>query len=287
MHALIRFKAQVAKDEIMTIKSADFDYLSKLVRERSAIVLETGKEYLVEARLTPLARREGFTSLEALITQLRTTPYNQVHRKVVDAMTTNETTFFRDIHPFDMLKKIVLPAIIEKRQAMRDLTIWSAACSSGQEPYSIAMLLRENFPALASWNVRILATDISQGMLERTRQGRFNQLEINRGLPAVLLVKYFERQGLEWQIKPELRAMLEVRELNLAEPWNPLPAVDIIFIRNVMIYFDVEMKKHILRKLRQVLRPGGYLFLGGAETTLNLDSTFTRLNHDKAICYQV
>ncbi|MBI1761626.1 MAG: protein-glutamate O-methyltransferase CheR [Acidobacteria bacterium] len=271
----------------MTIKSADFDYLSKLVRERSAIVLETGKEYLVEARLTPLARREGFTSLEALITQLRTTPYNQVHRKVVDAMTTNETTFFRDIHPFDMLKKIVLPAIIEKRQAMRDLTIWSAACSSGQEPYSIAMLLRENFPALASWNVRILATDISQGMLERTRQGRFNQLEINRGLPAVLLVKYFERQGLEWQIKPELRAMLEVRELNLAEPWNPLPAVDIIFIRNVMIYFDVEMKKHILRKLRQVLRPGGYLFLGGAETTLNLDSTFTRLNHDKAICYQV
>lgn len=271
----------------MTIKSADFEYLSNLVRERSAIVLEPGKEYLVEARLTPLARREGHNSLEAFIAHLRANRYNGTHRKVVEAMTTNETTFFRDIHPFEMLKKIIMPALIEKRQAARSLTIWSAACSSGQEPYSIAMLLRENFPALTSWDVRILATDISQEMLERTRAGRYNQLEINRGLPATLLVKYFDRQGIEWQIKPALRSMLEVRELNLAEPWTQLPPIDVIFIRNVMIYFDVETKKTILRKLRQVLRPGGYLFLGGAETTLNLDSTFTRVNHDKAICYQV
>lgn len=271
----------------MTIKSADFDYLSNLVRERSAIVLETGKEYLVEARLTPLARREGFDSLETFIAHLRTNRYNNTHRKVVDAMTTNETTFFRDIHPFEMLKTVILPSLIEKRQATRSLTIWSAACSSGQEPYSIAMLIRENFPVLKSWDVRILATDLSHEMLERTRAGRYNQLEINRGLPATLLVKYFERQGLEWQIKPELRAMLEVRELNLAEPWTQVPPIDVIFIRNVMIYFDVEMKKLIFRKLRQVLRPGGYLFLGGAETTLNLDSAFTRVNSDKAICYQV
>lgn len=271
----------------MTIKSADFDYLSNLVRERSAIVLEHGKEYLVEARLTPLAGREGFGSLEALIAHLRANHFNGTHRKVVEAMTTNETTFFRDLNPFEMLKKVLLPALIEKRQAARSLTIWSAACSSGQEPYSIAMLMRENFPALASWDVRILATDISQEMLARTCAGRYNQMEINRGLPAALLVKYFERQGLEWQIKPDLRAMLEVRELNLAEPWTQLPPVDVIFIRNVLIYFDIEMKKLVLRKLRQVLRPGGYLFLGGAETTLNLDSAFTRVNYDKAICYQV
>ncbi len=271
----------------MTIKSADFDYLSTLVRERSAIVLETGKEYLVEARLTPLASREGFGSLEAFVAHLRAQHFNGTHRKVVEAMTTNETTFFRDLNPFDMLKKVILPALLEKRQAARSLTIWSAACSSGQEPYSIAMLIRENFPVLASWDVRILATDISQEMLARTRAGRYNQMEINRGLPATLLVKHFERQGLEWQIKADLRAMLEVRELNLAEPWTPLPAVDVIFIRNVLIYFDVEMKKLILRKLRQVLKPGGYLFLGGAETTLNLDSAFTRVNYDKAICYQV
>ena len=271
----------------MTIKSADFDYLSNLVRQRSAIVLEPGKEYLVEARLTPLARREGFETLEAFIADLRAHHFNGIHRKVVDAMTTNETTFFRDIQPFEMLKKVVLPALIEKRQARRSLTIWSAACSSGQEPYSLAMLLRENFPALASWDVRILATDLSQTMLERTRAGCYNQFEINRGLPAALLLKYFERQGLEWQIKPELRRMLEVRELNLAQPWGQVPPLDLIFLRNVLIYFDVETKKLILRRLRQVLNPGGYLFLGGAETTLNLDSSFTRLNYDKTACYQV
>jgi chemotaxis protein methyltransferase CheR len=271
----------------MMIKSADFNYLSNLVRERSAIVLEPGKEYLVEARLTPLAQRQGFDTLDAFIAHLRAHRYNGTHRKVVEAMTTNETTFFRDVYPFEMLKKVILPTLIEKRQATRSLNIWSAACSSGQEPYSIAMLLRENFPLLAGWDVRILATDISQEMLERTRAGRYTQLEINRGLPASLLVKYFERQGLEWQIKPELRSMLEVRELNLVEPWTLLPQMDVIFIRNVMIYFDVETKKLILRMLRQVLRPGGYLFLGGAETTLNLDSTFTRVNYDKAICYQV
>lgn len=271
----------------MAISSFDFDYLCKLVHDSSAIVLEPGKEYLLESRLLPLARREGFDTLNALVTNLRANSVNGMHRKVVEAMTTNETTFFRDLHPFEALRKKVLPELIEKRSVERRLTIWSAACASGQEPYSIAMLLREHFPVLAAWDVRILATDLSQEMVQRTQQGRYSQLEINRGLPAPLLLKYFEQQGLEWQIKEELRRMVEARQLNLAKDWSYLASPDVIFMRNVMIYFDPKTKKGILAKLRQLLRPNGYLFLGGAETTLNLDDSFTRVQFDKAAFYQI
>jgi chemotaxis protein methyltransferase CheR len=270
----------------MAVTRADFDYLSKLVREQSAIVLEPGKEYLVESRLIPLARKEGFDSLGSLVASLRASKFNGIHRKVVEAMTTNETTFFRDLQPFEVLKQIVLPALIEKRSAERRLNIWSAASSSGQEPYSLAMLLREHFPALASWDIGILATDISREMLDRTREGRYNQLEVNRGLPAPLLIKYFQKQGLEWQISEELRRMIEVRELNLAAEWGRIPPIDIVLMRNVLIYFDTEMKKVILRKLRQVLSPGGYLFLGAAETTMNINDSFTRIPFEKTFYYQ-
>jgi chemotaxis protein methyltransferase CheR len=270
----------------MALCSADFDYLCKLIRDRSAIVLEPGKEYLVEARLGPLAQRTGLGTIAALVSTLRNQPFNGIHTQVVEALTTNETTFFRDVHPFEALKKTVLPELIEKRKHEKRLLLWSAASSSGQEAYSLAMLIREHFPVLATWDVRILATDLSREMVQRTREGCYSQLEINRGLPVPLLLKYFTKQGLTWQIHADLRKMIDARELNLAKDWGYLPQMDIIFMRNVMIYFDLAMKRTILAKLRVLLRPEGYLFLGGAETTLNLDDSFERVSFDKASGYR-
>jgi chemotaxis protein methyltransferase CheR len=269
------------------LNNNDFEYVKTLVLKRAAIVLETGKEYLVESRLTPLARQEGFASLEALLTQLRAQPFNVLHWKVVEAMTTNETSFFRDAHPFEALKKVVVPELLAKRTSERTLNLWCAASSSGQEPYTVSMLLRETFPALATWTLRFLASDISLEMLERAREGCYSQLEVNRGLPAALLVKYFQKKGAQWQIKEDLRRAVEFQQVNLAEAWPTMPPMDIVFMRNVMIYFNIETKKTILGKLRKLLRPDGYLFLGGAETTLNLDDAFERVEFDKSGCYRL
>lgn len=271
----------------MALTPADFEFIARLVRERSAIVLETGKEYLVESRLLPLARQEGFDSIASLVTALRTQSYGPLQRKTIEAMTTNETSFFRDLHPFEALKKNVLPQLIEKRASERKLTIWCAASSSGQEPYTIALTLREHFPALATWNVQIIATDISTYMLERTREGRYSQIEVNRGLPIMLLTKYFLKQGLEWQVRDEVRRLIKPMELNLAGAWPALPAMDIIFVRNVLIYFDLPTKKGILDKMQRLLRPDGFLFLGGAETTINITDAFERVQLDRASCYRV
>jgi chemotaxis protein methyltransferase CheR len=271
---------------VSQIAPDDFGYVRTLVRQRSAIVLEEGKEYLVESRLSAVAREEGFGSVERLIAELRAHPGNGLQRRVIEAMTTNETTFFRDIHPFDALRQTLLPELIQGRATQRELSIWCAASSSGQEPYSIAMLIREHFPVLAGWKVRILGTDLSGEMVERARQGRYSQLEVNRGLPAPLLVKYFRRQGLEWQLSDEIRGMVEYRELNLNEPWPTLPPADLVFLRNVLIYFDVDTKRTILGRVRRVLRPDGYLFLGGAETTMNLDDAYQRVPIGRAVCYR-
>ena len=188
----------------MSLASADFKYVQDLVYQKSAIVLEDSKAYLVEARLQPIARRLGLASLGELVAQLRAAPMNGLERIVVEAMTTNETYFFRDVHPFEALKKVILPELIKRRVEARQLNIWCAAASSGQEPYTILMLLRENFPALGAWQINFLATDISREMLDRCREGCYSQLEVNRGLPAQLLVKYFQKIGTEWQIKEEL-----------------------------------------------------------------------------------
>ncbi|MFQ5451065.1 MAG: CheR family methyltransferase [Nitrospinaceae bacterium] len=271
----------------MTISPGDFDYISKLVRDLSAIVLEPGKEYLVESRINPLAQQENFASIEELVKKLRSNSSNGLREKVVEAMTTNETSFFRDIHPFETLKSSVLPELIKKRESKRELSIWCGASSSGQEPYTLAMLLSENFPALSSWKITFIASDISNEMLERCRKGIFSQLEINRGLPAHLMVKYFERKGTEWQIREDLRKMIDFRFMNLAENWPYMPPMDLIMMRNVLIYFDVEMKKNILCNIRQILRPDGYLFLGAAETTLNLDESFERMNYKQSGCYRI
>ncbi len=271
----------------MALSPADFQYVSTLVRQRSAIVLEPEKAYLLEARLSPLARAEGYGSIDAMVAQLRAQPYNGLHRKVVEAMTTNETSFFRDLHPFEALKTVVLPDAIKQRQSERRLHIWCAACSSGQEPYTIAMTILEHFPMLAGWNVKILGTDISSDMVAKSRAGRFGQIEVNRGLPANLLVKYFEKKGMEWVVRPEAQRLCEFRELNLIEPWGSLPQMDVVFLRNVLIYFDVETKRSILNNVRKVLQPWGHLFLGGAETTINLGDVFARVQFDRAGCYRL
>ncbi len=271
----------------MPLSLTDVQYLSALVRQRSAIVLEPEKSYLLEARLAPLARAEGFGSIDAMVSHLRAQPANGLPRKVVEAMTTNETSFFRDLHPFEALRTAVLPEVIRRRQAERRLTIWCAASSSGQEPYTVAMTLLEHFPQLAGWSIKVLATDLSGEMVARCRAGRYGQIEVNRGLPAALLMKYFEKKGMEWQVKPEVQRLCEFRELNLIEPWGQLPPMDVVFLRNVLIYFDVETKRSILQNVCGVLNPWGYLFLGGAETTLNLGDTFERVPFDKAGCYRL
>ena len=270
----------------VSIDNDSFQFVSRLVAEKSAIVLEPNKTYLVESRLTPIAKQNGYESLAAMINALRTKPVNGLHQQVVEAMTTNETSFFRDQHPFDTLKTTLLPEIIRARAASKTLKVWCGACSTGQEPYTLAMLIRENFPPLADWNLRITATDLASHVLTKAKQGLYNQAEVNRGLPAALLVKYFQRQGLHWQIKDELRQMIHFSEMNLIGTWPPLGTFDIVFLRNVLIYFAPETKKEILVKIRRSLAKDGYLFLGGAETTMNLDDSYRRVQHDKTVCYQ-
>ena len=271
----------------MTLASEDFDFFRGYLRERSAIVLEPGKEYLVETRLFPVARREGLGSVGDLIERLRREPHGPLHSTVVEALTTNETSFFRDWKPFEALRAKVVPDAMARRAADRRLDIWSAACSTGQEAYSVAMLLREHFPGLATWDVRIHCTDLSQEMVARTRAGRFSQIEVNRGLPAALLVKHFRQERDEWVIAEELRKRLRVSQMNLATGWPPLPQMDVVLMRNVLIYFDVPTRKTILDKARRLLLGGGALFLGSAETTLGIHDGFRREESSGATYFRV
>lgn len=275
-------------DQNLSLSQPDFDFVRKLVLEKSAIVLESEKSYLVEARLVPVARREGFPSLAALIAKVRlSSPHDDLVRKVVEAMTTNETSFFRDFHPFEALKKEIIPDLIKARSSERKLAIWCAASSSGQEPYSTCMMLRESFPELNSWELTFIASDLSTDILNRAKQGIYSQLEINRGLPAPLLIKYFTKVGAEWQIREDVRKMIDFRIVNLVEAWPPMPPLDMVFIRNVLIYFDVETKRRILGNIRRRLRPNGVLFLGSAETTLNIDENFQRHQYEKTSYYRM
>jgi len=269
------------------MNTSDFDYIRNLVRQEAAIVLDPGKEYLVESRLHTLARKENFESPDHLIQQLRNGSHNGLHRKVIDAMTTNETSFFRDFHPFEVLRTSILPELLARRRSERQIHFWCGAAATGQEPFSMIMLLAEHFPELLQWDFRFLATDLCNDVLARARSGRFSQLEINRGLPASLLVKYFSRHGADWEFSADLRRRVDFRELNLAKDWSPMPPLDLVFLRNVLIYFDLETKKAILGKIRRCLRPDGYLLLGGAETTFNVDENFERVAFEKTACYRV
>jgi len=270
----------------MAIAENEFKYIQDLVLRRSGIVLNEGKEYLVEARLLPLAKKRGLATVADLVAQLSKRPVPELIDSVVHAMTTNETSFFRDIHPFQAFKEKIIPDILARRSSQKRLSIWCAASSTGQEPYTLAILLREHFPELRNWNVTFVASDLSLDVLNRASQGRYSQLEINRGLSANLLVKYFKKQGLEWEIAPEIRQMIDFKQINLLETWPIAPLVDVVFIRNVLIYFNTDTKKQILGRIRQLLRPDGYLFLGAAETTLNIDEQFERTAFDKSGSYQ-
>ena len=269
------------------ISKNDFNYVRDLVRRYSAISLEPDKTYLIETRLAPLARQTGFDSLQALIAFLRINPGADLRDRVIEAMFTHETSFFRDGHPFEILKSMILPSLLAKRTLGQHLTIWCAACSSGQEPFSVAMLAREHFPDLARGRLRTIATDLSESILARAREGLYTQTEINRGLPPALLARYFDKQGSCWRLKLEIRRMVDFQRSNLAEEWPNLPSPDIIFMRNVLIYFDQETKKSILSKVRKTLKPDGYLILGSSETTLNLDPTFESISIGKTVCYQL
>lgn len=271
----------------MGIATPEFEYLRKLMREDSAIILDGDKQYLAESRLTALLKEEGFPSVQALLAEMRTSRRSALQRKVLDAMTNNETWFFRDLVPYEALRTNVLPDVISQRAAHRDLTIWSAACSSGQEPYSASMLLLEHFPSVLSWNVQILATDISSAVLDRARRGRYTQLEVNRGLPVSLLCKYFTREGTEWQISERVRRMVTLKTMNLAEPWPDMRTPDIVLLRNVLIYFDTDTKRQILTRVARQMNSHGYLFLGCAETTLNLSDSFERAQLGSTFCYRL
>ncbi len=271
-----------------TTSPAGYAYLQRLLLERTGIVLETGKEYLVEARLHSLMQSEGFRSvsgfLEALQQMERT---GDLHRRAIEAMLNGETSFFRDHYPFEALRSVILPELMAARAASRTLNLWCAASASGQEAYSLAMLLLEMAPPPQGWHVRLVATDVSDSMLERARKGVYRQIEINRGLPASYLVKYFDRSGEEWRVKDSLRGMVEFSHLNLVEPWPSLPAFDLILLRNVLLYFSSEARRSILQSVVKSLRAGGYLVLGGGETMLAFDRTFESVRIDKTVCYRV
>ncbi len=270
----------------MTDSHLDFDYLRELVHQQTGVLLEPHKDYLAELHLNQLASQTGFESVTAFTEHLKQKPLNRLHIQSVESLLINETLFFRDYYPFEALQKVVLPALIQSRSSQRSITIWSAACSTGQEPYSIAMLIRESFPELSNWKIHLIATDFSQRSLDRAKTGQYTSLETSRGLPPGMRDRYFRQMGGSWQIIDEIRQMVEFRQLNLIHPWNLLsPAqVDVIFLRNVLIYFNVETKRSVLNKIQLYLRKDGYLFLGAGETTLQLTSQFESI-HSKTSLY--
>jgi chemotaxis protein methyltransferase CheR len=258
----------------MTITKSDFDYVAELLRRESAIALAPGKEYLVHARLMPVAQATGHLGVAALVASLRAGGRATLRQSVVEALTTNETSWFRDREPFASLSGTVLPELVGSRPPGRPLRIWSAACSTGQEPYSIAITLQEHLPP--GVQCEIVASDLSTTVLAKAQAGRFSQLEMNRGMPAALLVKHFSREGAHWLVNPPLRRDLTFTRVNLAGPCPSLGPFDVIFLRNVLIYFDLDAKRAVLKHVRRLLNPGGWLFLGVAETTLGLSDDFER-----------
>ncbi|MDJ0727390.1 MAG: protein-glutamate O-methyltransferase CheR [Prochloraceae cyanobacterium] len=271
----------------MSINDADFRYIRQLVKNRTSVTLAEDKAYLVESRLAALAKKTGASSVSYLLRKLRSQPFNRLHLEAIESMMITESCFFRDRHPFTTLQNFIIPELINKRQTQKRLNIWCAGCSSGQEPYSIAILLREYFPQLTSWQVSLIASDVSQTILERARQGCYNHYEITRGLSPDLRAKYLQRRDKYWQIQTEIRQMVEFIQFNLTDKWPPMSSLDIIFLRNVLIYFEVDTKKVILAKVREWLKPDGYLFLGAGETTIEIDRAFKPVQFNKTTCYQL
>ena len=254
----------------------EFDFLRQLLKERSGLVLTGDKQYLVESRLMPIARKAGLSRLGDLVQRLKGGPEALVV-DVVEAMTTNESFFFRDKSPFDLFREAVMPTLLAARAPQRHIRIWCAAASTGQEPYSLAMCLHEMAERIAGWRIELLATDLSTEVLDKAKGGLYSQFEVQRGLPIGLLVKYFTQVGELWEIAPSIRSMVQFRPLNLLNSFSHLGTFDVVFCRNVLIYFDLETKVDVLDRIARSLQPDGYLLLGAAETVVGLTDAFKPL----------
>lgn len=252
----------------------DFEYYKDVLARRSGLVINPDKIYLLESRLNPVARKWGYSDVLAMTRDLRQNNNEEMIVDIVEAMTTNETSFFRDLKPFQIMEEKVLPEMLEKRKHKKKLRIWCAACSSGQEPYSLAMTILETGYKFSDWNIEIIATDISRQILAQAERGVFSQFEVQRGLPVNYLMKYFEKDDERWKIKNDVKNMVEFKFLNLLEPVTGIGQFDIVFCRNVLIYFNDETKKQVLDRISGALVDDGYLFLGGAETVLGITDNF-------------
>lgn len=273
----------------MGLSNEDFNYIRELVLHLSGIVIHPDKHYFVASRLKVLAYKVGFDSEATLINTIRNDPRQwktELKANLVEALVTRETSFFRDNRPFLTLKDHIFPDLIRERAAERTLYIWSAACSTGQEPYSIAMLIRENFPSLLNWDLHIHASDISEEALVLARTGTYSSMEIKRGLSPQLLERYFDPRGTHWTIKDSLKQMVNFSLINLIEPYPQLPSMNIIFLRNVLIYFDNQTVDSILYRITQIIQPGGYLFIDVTKSADILNEHFNRIDL-KSGCYQL
>jgi chemotaxis protein methyltransferase CheR len=247
----------------------DYGYLRQLVFSLSRNVLDASRDYLFDTRLAKVLRNQGMTGLDELVRHLRQTRNPALERSIAEAMTINETSFFRDGRPFELLRTDLLPKIIEARRHQRSLRFWSAACSTGQEAYSLGMMMLEHFPMLAGWTIRVEGTDICAEVVERAKAGVYRRIEMNRGLPARFIVRYFNHPGEDWEVRPDLRRMCNFRQANLCGPQFPFHRAedrfDIVFLRNVMLYFSMETRKPLLASIHRLLAPDGILFLGSSE----------------------
>ncbi|MGB8276908.1 MAG: protein-glutamate O-methyltransferase CheR [Methylovirgula sp.] len=263
--------------------SSAFDVLRNFLSRTSGLALDAEKAYLAESRLQPMLQRLGLADLDALVVRILSGQHPDLAREVVDAMTTNETFFFRDRLPFDNFRKIVLPNLLEARKAVRRIRIWCAACSTGQEPYSLAMILDEEAQKLTGWQIEILATDLSHSVIAGAREGLYSQFEVQRGLPISQLLRYFCPEGDRWRINQHLRSRVRFEEFNLLSHYSELGRFDVIFCRNVLIYFDVPTKQSVLDRMARVIAQDGYLFMGAAETVVGLTDAFSPHEEHRSI----
>jgi chemotaxis protein methyltransferase CheR len=261
----------------------DYDYLRRCLKDRSGLVLSADKQYLVESRLLPVARKAGLANMGELVRELMLGRDDTLMTAVVEAMMTNETFFFRDKIPFDQFRSTIMPALIAARRNSRTIRIWCAAASTGQEPYSLAMCLHAMQHEIAGWRIELVATDLSNDVLEKARQGIYSQFEVQRGLPIQLLIKHFTQVGELWQIAPELRAMVKYRQFNLLTEFAQFGLFDVIFCRNVLIYFDLQTKVDVLNRLARVTASDGYLVLGAAETVVGLVDSFKVMTDNRGL----
>ena len=264
------------------LRPDEFEYLARILKERSGLIVTPDKGYLLESRLTPVAKARGLATLSDIVSKLRTND-EALARDVTEAMTTNESFFFRDDKPFTQFKEMVLPHIMQARAQKKSFRIWSAACSSGQEAYSLAMILKEEQAKLAGWHIEIVGTDISVEMLDKAKAGLYSQFEVQRGLPITLLVKYFKKKDESWQIDPAIRGMVQFKEWNLLRDLKALGQFDIVFCRNVLIYFDQPTKAKVLESISKQMPADGMLYLGGAETVLGISDKFKPVPNQRGI----